>query len=63
MKMSPLEEDIREKLVTMKVIEVSEKIFSNQTSLFPVTLSKGNKYIMVMYNNRSNAIIAEPIKT
>lgn len=46
----------------MKIIEVSGKVFSDQMGRFPVTLSKGNQYIMVMYNTDSNAILAEPIK-
>ena len=46
----------------MKVIEVSGNIFSDQTDFFLVTSSKGNKYIMVLYDNERNAIFAEPIK-
>ena len=34
-----------------------------QTVRFPVTSSKGNKYILVAYNYDSNTIHAEPLKT
>ena len=60
--MSPLEEDVRANLVTTKVIEVSGNFVSNQTDHFTITSSKENKYIMVMYDNDSNKIIADPIK-
>ena len=39
------------------------KTFSDQTGKFPVTSSKGNKYIMIMYSYDANAILAEPMKT
>jgi hypothetical protein len=38
------------------------KIYTDQTERFPVVSSKGNKYIMVLYEYDGNAIIAEPIK-
>jgi hypothetical protein len=38
------------------------KIHTDQTGRFPVVSSKGNKYIMVLYEYDGNAIIAEHIK-
>jgi hypothetical protein len=38
------------------------KIYTDQTGIFPVISSKGNKYIMDSYEYGSNAILAEPIK-
>jgi hypothetical protein len=38
------------------------QIYTDQTGRFPVVSSKGNKYIMVLYNYDSNAILAQPIK-
>jgi hypothetical protein len=38
------------------------QIYTDQTGRFPVVLSKGNKYIMVLYDYDSNAILAHPIK-
>jgi hypothetical protein len=38
------------------------KIYTDQTVRFPVVSSKGNTYIMVLYEYDDNAIIAESIK-
>jgi hypothetical protein len=38
------------------------KIYTDQTGRFPVGSSRGNTYIMVMYEYYGNAIMAEPIK-
>jgi hypothetical protein len=35
---------------------------TDQTGRFPVVSSKGNKYIMILYDYDSNAILAQPIK-
>jgi hypothetical protein len=39
------------------------KIYTNQTGKFPVLSSRGNKYLFVLYDYDSNAIMAEPIKS
>jgi hypothetical protein len=44
-------------------VEQTGKTYSDQTGRFPVTSSRGNKYIMVMYDFDSNSILAEPIKS
>jgi hypothetical protein len=38
------------------------QIYTDQTGIFPIVSSKGNKYIMVLYDYDSNAILAKPIK-
>jgi hypothetical protein len=38
------------------------QIYTDQTGRFPAVSSKGNKYIMVLYDYDSNAILAQPIK-
>jgi hypothetical protein len=38
------------------------QIYTDQTGRFPVVSSKGNKYIMVLYDYDSYAILAKPIK-
>jgi hypothetical protein len=38
------------------------QIYTDQTERFPVVSSKGNKYIMILYDYDSNAILAQPIK-
>jgi hypothetical protein len=40
--------DTRTHLVFMQPIEITGKIYSNQTGRFPLTSSQGNKYIMVV---------------
>jgi hypothetical protein len=40
----------------------ARQIYMDQTGRFPVVSSKGNKYIMVLYEYDGNAILAEPIK-
>jgi uncharacterized protein YkwD len=39
------------------------KIYTDQTGKFPVTSSRGNKYLFVPYKYDSNAIMAGPIKS
>jgi hypothetical protein len=38
------------------------QIYTEQTGIFPVAFSKGNKYIMILYDYDSNAILTQPIK-
>jgi hypothetical protein len=38
------------------------QIYTDQTGRFPVVSSKGNKYIMILYEYDINAILAKPIK-
>eukprot|EP00957_Ditylum_brightwellii_P030359 2299571-Ditylum_brightwellii.AAC.1 len=38
------------------------RIYTDQNGRFPVTSSKGNKYVMALYSYDANAIMAEPIK-
>jgi hypothetical protein len=45
----------------MQPIKITGQIFSDQTSRFPITSSRGNKYIMVIYDYDSNAILTEPL--
>jgi 3-deoxy-D-arabino-heptulosonate 7-phosphate (DAHP) synthase len=40
----------------------ARQIYTDQTGRFPVVSSKGNRYIMVLYEYDGNAILAEPIK-
>ncbi len=42
--------------------DVHETIFSDQTGRFPTCLQSGNKYIMVLVEINSNAILVEPMK-
>jgi hypothetical protein len=38
------------------------QIYTDPTGRFPVVSSKGNKYIMILYDYDSNAILEQPIK-
>jgi hypothetical protein len=49
--------------VYQQAVQVSGQIFSDQTGRFPVISSKGNQYIMVVYDYDSNHILAEPLKS
>ena len=46
----------------LKVTECSRKIYTDQTGIFPVTSSRGYKYIMIAYDYNYNNILSEPIK-
>ena len=46
-----------------KTVELTGKNYTDQTGRFPVTSSKGSKYVMVAYNYDCNAILAEPIQS
>ena len=50
-------------LVFLKKVDLTRKIYTDQTGRFPVTSSKGNKYILVEYHYEPNTIHAEPLKT
>ena len=60
--LTPSEPNNRFNLVFTKTITITGKISTDQTGRFPVTSSRGNKYIMILFNHDSNAILAEPLK-
>ncbi len=49
--------------VYTKTYKVRKTMFSNQTGQFPMQLQQGNKYIMVMVEIDSNAILVKPMKS
>ena len=49
--------------VYMEPIELTGQIYSDQTGKFPITSSRGTKYIMIVYDFDSNAILSEPLKS
>lgn len=53
----------KEQDVFMKTYNVRETIFSDQTGQYPTTSQRGNKYIMVLVEIDSNAILVEPMKS
>ena len=49
--------------VFLKIYDVRNTVFSDQTGRFPTTSQSGNKYIMVMVEIDSNAILVEPLSS
>ena len=49
--------------VYIKVYEAKETLYTDQTGRFPVASRSGNRYIMVMVEVDSNAILVEPMKS
>ena len=49
--------------IGIHVYNVRETIFSDQTGKYPKRSQRGNKYIMVMVEIDSNAILVEPMKS
>ena len=49
--------------IFLKVIECSNKTFTDQRGRFPITSSRGYKYIMIVYDYDTNNILAEPLKS
>jgi hypothetical protein len=56
-----LDQGIKTQYVYSATIDAGQ-IYTDQTGRFPVVSSKGNKYIMILYDYDSNAILAQPIK-
>jgi hypothetical protein len=52
-----LDQDIKTQYVYAATIDAGQ-IYTDQTDIFPVVSSKGNKYIMILYDYDSNAILA-----
>jgi hypothetical protein len=56
-----LDHGIKTQFVYAATIDAGQ-IYTDQTGRFPVVSSKGNRYIMILYDYDSNAILAQPIK-
>jgi hypothetical protein len=50
------------KKIYIKIYNTIKTMHSNQTGCFPATLSRGNKYIIVLVKVNQNYINTEPIK-
>jgi hypothetical protein len=60
-KETDIDHGIKTQFVYAATIDAGQ-IYTDQTGRFPVVSSKGNKYIMILYDYDSNAILAQPIK-
>jgi hypothetical protein len=56
-----LDHGIKTQFVYAATIDAGQ-IYTAQTGRFPVVSSKGNTYIMILYDYDSNVILAQPIK-
>jgi hypothetical protein len=45
------------------IIGMAGQVSTNLTGRFPITSSQGHKYLYVLYDYDSNAILIEPIKS
>ena len=58
----PLQEpSVQTQMAYLKTVKFTGKVSTDQTERFPVTSSRGSKYLMVLYDHDSNAILAEPL--
>ena len=58
----PLQEPgVRTQMAYLQTVEFTGKVSTDQTGRFPVTSSRGSKYLMLLYDHESNAILAEPL--
>ena len=53
---------IRKNKFYTKTIELKSRSYSDETGRFPIILSKGNKYIIIIYDYDSNTIIVTLLK-
>jgi hypothetical protein len=56
-----IDHEIKTQFVYAATID-ADQIYTDQTGRFSVVSSKGNKYIMILYDYDSSAILAQPIK-
>ncbi len=49
--------------IYISTYEVRKTTFSDQTGRFPTRSKRGNKYIMIMVETDSSAILVEPMKS
>jgi hypothetical protein len=56
-----LDQGIKTQYVYAATIDAGQ-IYTDQKGIFPVVSSKGNKYIIILYDYDSNTILARPIK-
>jgi hypothetical protein len=56
-----MDHGIKTQLVYAATIDAGQ-IYTDQTGRFPVVSSKGNKYIMILYDYDSTAILGKPMK-
>lgn len=58
-----LDDNIQEHHCFCSIHEYTGKTYSDQTGRFPVTSTRGNKYLFIFYSYDTNLIYAEPMKS
>jgi hypothetical protein len=53
----------RTHFVFMTIIKISGMLFSDQSSRFPITSNRGNKYVVIFYIYDANFVKSVPIKS
>ena len=48
--------------IYVRVDQVKDTIYTDQTGKFPITSSRGHKYIMIIFEIYGNAVLVEPMK-
>ena len=62
--LDPVQEPDNNKIeLVMATVKETHKIYTDQTGKSPITSSKGNKYILIMYVYDDNKILASPLKS
>jgi hypothetical protein len=64
--MKPLPQEplnARTHFVFMTIIEISGRLFSNQSCWFPITSNRGNKYVLIFYIYDANFVKSVPTKS
>ena len=54
---------VRTQMAFLQTIDLTGKIYTDQTGCLPVTSIHGSKYLMVLYNHDSNAILVKPLQS
>ena len=48
-------------MVYLQTVDFTGKVSTDQIGSFPVTSSRGSKYLMVLYDHDSNVILSDPL--
>ena len=52
---------VQTQMAYLQTVEFTGKVSTDQTGRFPVTYSRGSKYLVVLYDHDINAILAKPL--
>ena len=55
------EPTVQTQMFYLQKVKFTGEMSTDQTGRFHITSSRGSKYLMVLYNHDSNAILAEPL--